>query len=185
MSGLTKKFDESNLREYNGIMLGGDKVKAGDMIKDALEAKGLTQNWLAEQMGQAKQNLSKKLANNTISAREFIEAAAIMGCRVALIDTSNDEELRGRKRGIGPRVRQMAGGVIYDTYKADALCHTLPLDGWFMELYRDQEGRYFVAHYTEWKSGVNHISPCDEDDARRLYEEHGEDESAEVVFGIA
>lgn len=160
-------------------------MRAGDMIKDALEAKGLAQNWLAEQMGQAKQNLNKKLVNNTITAQEFIEAAAIMGCRVALLETGSNEELKGRKRGVGPRVRQMVGGVIYDTYKADALCHTLPLDGWYMELYRDQEGRYFVAHYTEWKSGVNHLSPCDEEDARRLYEEHGEDESADAVFGVA
>lgn len=31
------------------------------MIIDALEAKGLTQNWLAEQMKQVKQNFNKKL----------------------------------------------------------------------------------------------------------------------------
>lgn len=183
MSGQMRNIDGYNLRAYNDIVLGGDTMKAGDMIVDALEAKGLTQNWLAEQMGQAKQNLNRKLVRNTITAQEFIEAASIIGCRVALIETGSNKEIKNRKRGIGPRVRQMVGGVIYDTHKSDALCHTLPMDGWFMELYRDQEGRYFVAHYTEWESGVNHISPCSKEDARRLYEEHGDGDDADSIFG--
>ena len=52
-----------------------------------------------------------------------------------------------------------------------------------MELYRDQEGRYFVAHYREWESGVNHISPCSKEDARRLYEEHWDGDDADSIFG--
>lgn len=182
MSLYDDKIDENHLQSYNQVVVGGEGMKALDYIKDALEAKGKTQKWLSGQMKQAPQNLNKKLLNNTISAQEFFDAAALLGYEIKMVESESNEELRGRKRGVGPRVRQMVGGVIYDTFKADALCHTLLTDGWFLELYRDENGRYFVAHYTEWESGINHISPCGSEDARRLYEQYGEDEPVDEIF---
>ncbi len=187
MSGLVDKIDTLSSPEYNevNIILGGGNVTVADIIRDALKAKNWSQRELAAKMGWSPQNLSGRLKNNSLSAEEWRKVAAILGFEIKMVEIDSNEELKTRKRGIGPRVRQMVNGVIYDTYKADALCHTLWTDGWFMELYRDGEGRYFVAHYTDWKNGVNHISPCSIEDARRLYEQYGEDGDADSVFGVA
>ena len=177
MNGFSDKNDT--------IILGSGDITAADIIRDALKAKDWPQRELAAKMGWSPQNLSGRLQKNSLSAEEWRKAAAILGFEIKMVEIDSNEELRTRKRGTGPRVRQMVNGVIYDTFKADALCHTLWTDGWFMELYKDEEGRYFVAHYTDWKDGVNHISPCGSEDARKLYEEHGEDEDIESIFGAA
>lgn len=139
-----------------------------EIIEDALARKGRSQRWLAGQIGAAPQNFNRKLVRNTLSAQELIAAAAALGCRVALLEDTSGNELKPRKVGIGPRLRSLVDGVWYDTYKADALCHTEPVAGWFMELYRDYNGRYFVAHYTNWESGTNQLSTCSPEDAKRF-----------------
>ncbi len=185
VGGYAEKID-GNLRDgYNGVTLGGDGMSVADIINDALKAKGWSQKQLAAAMNQSPQNLSKKLVNNTLSAQEFLDAVGHLGYEVKVAELGSSEELQTRKRGVGPRLRRMVNRVTYDTYKADALCHTPMQDGWYMELYRDEEGRYFVAHYTMWEEGVDFISPCGEEDARKLYEEHGDAEKAEAVFGVA
>lgn len=160
-------------------------MTAADIIEDALKAKGWSQKQLAKEMGQSPQNLSKKLSNNTITAQEFLDAIGHLGYEVKFLADSGREELKTRKRGVGDRIRKMVNGVIYDTARSDALCRTLWTDGWMMELYRDEEGRFFVAHYTTWEGGVNHITPCTPENARRLYEEYGEGEPSDVIFGVA
>lgn len=142
--------------------------RAKEIIEEALDLKGQSQKWLAGQIGAAPQNFNRKLVRNTLSAQELIDAAAALGCRVALLDDSSGEELKPRRTGIGPRLRQVVDGVLYDTDKSDAICHTDPVAGWFMELYQDSHGRYFVAHYTDWETSSGHISACGAEDARRL-----------------
>ena len=154
-------------------------MKALDYINEALIARGKSRLWLSKQMGLTPQNLSRKLLNNTITTREFLSALSHLGYEIKLIESEASELTTTRKRGVGPRVRQMIDGVIYDTFKAEALCYTTPRDGWFMELYKDDNGRHFVAHYTEWESGTNHISLCGEADAMGLCEKYGKEGSNE------
>ena len=68
----------------------------------------------------------------------------------------------------------MVNGVKYDTFKADAICHSDESEDMFCELYRDENGRYFVAQYVKWEGGVSSISPIGEEDAQRLIEKFGE-----------
>ena len=65
----------------------------------------------------------------------------------------------------------MVNGVKYDTYKSDAICHSDESKDVFCELYRDEQGRYFVATYVKWDGGVSSISPIGDEDANRLIEQ--------------
>jgi len=62
----------------------------------------------------------------------------------------------------------MVNGIKYDTYKSDAICHSDETEDSFDELYEDDEGRYFVAHYVNWEGGVNYISPISQEAASKM-----------------
>jgi transcriptional regulator with XRE-family HTH domain len=162
------------------ILPGNNSITAADILEDALRAKGWTQRRLALATNQSAQNINKKLSRNTIRAQEFLDILSYIGYEVKLF--TGGEELKIRRRGTSDRVRKMVNGVIYDTAKSDALCKTLWTDGWQLELFRDEEGKYFVAHYTTWEDSVNHISPCTPETARKLYEQYGEGIPADAIF---
>ena len=155
---------------------------AKEIIEEALVRKDKSQRWLAAQLGVVSQNLNRKIVRNTLSAQELVDAAEVLGCRVALVDNSSGAELKPLRPGVGPRLRQVIGGVLYDTGKADAICHTEPIAGWFMELYQDRSGHYFVAHYTDWAGAQGHLSACGVEDAKRLCAVCGVDDNLDSEF---
>jgi len=161
-------------------------MKANDIIKAALKKRGKTQKWLAESMGAAPDSLSKKLAGDTLLAAELIRALGLLGMEVAAADTDTGERLdaRGRVAGVLPRTTMMVGGVIYDTAKADALCHTGEANCVTLELYRDYRGLFFLAIASMWGCGDVVLSPCEESYAAQLYATYREDgsEPPEAVF---
>ena len=70
-----------------------------------------------------------------------------------------------------PRVVQMVDGVTYDTGKAESLCtsKTEHSDEFYMELFKDPSGAYFVAYYQVWEGGYNHISPMSKAASKRFW----------------
>ena len=182
-----KDIDENNPPCYDWPVDGGDYVKAMDIIQTALKERGIPQKKLAEMLGVSPQNMSKKLVNNTISAKEFFEAIEALGITITFHDDVTGQEYRERKCGVIPRVSMVVDKVRYDTFKADALCHTEEQDGWLMELYRDFHGRYFLVHWTTWDEVKPSISPCDESHAVRFYDVYKDIESdpTDKVFGNA
>ena len=68
----------------------------------------------------------------------------------------------------------MVDGIMYDTEKSDAVCHAECMRGMKIELYRDAQGRFFVAEYANWGNGKHNISPICKKDAYRLYKEYGD-----------
>ena len=135
-------------------------------VKEMLRDTGKTQKWLAEETGTTRQNISQRLQKGTLSADEFIVIARMLGFRVTL---ENESEVEYRGMNIIPsgpvgvrRVKQMVDGVYYDTGKATAVCHTAEFNGWKMELFLAEDGRYFVAHYTSWEDAKDYITPCSE-----------------------
>lgn len=191
MDELSKNVDTQSTAEYNGICIlsGGEVMTVANIIRDALAAKGMPQSRLAERMKWSPQNLSNRLKNNAFTAEEWRKVADFIGYEVKMVEPGTNEELKTRKRGLGRRVKQMVNGIYYDTEKSDALCNNFYqdgtneyTDGWAQELYRDSSGRFFVAHYTGWKGGVDHISPIESEDARILYEKYGDAEDAESIF---
>jgi len=170
MSLLNANIDGIDGTVYTGT--GSDDVRAAEIIQNALKERGRTQKSLADELGISPQNFSKKLVYDTILAKDFFNAISALGLTVSFHDKSTGEEIKERKAGILPRVSMVVDGVRYDTFKADALCHTEELDGWMMELYRDFRGRYFIVHWTNWENVKPSISLCDKSHAIRLYSDH-------------
>lgn len=144
-------------------------MKAAELIYAALETKGVKQKQLAKMIGKTAQNLNRKLVNNRFLAQEFIDSLEKLGFKV-VVKTLDGNNLQIRNTGLCPRTRKMVGGVIYDTEKSDAICHSPVVDGWRNELYQDMQGRYFIVHYDD---KFANIIPCSEDRARGFYETHG------------
>lgn len=150
-------------------------MKASDIVKDALQSKGVLQKELAERIGQLPKTLSKKLATNKMTAQELIDYVEELGYEVDLVDRCRNERLTVRRRGTGPSVRKMVDGIIYDTKKSDALCHTDVEDGWYIELYRDADGRFFAVHYSLWAQVDAFVTHCPEDEAESMRLKYADD----------
>ncbi len=155
-------------------------MKASDIIEDAQQSRGILQKELAERIGQQPKTLSKKLSANRMSAQELVDYITELGYEISLVDHDGNDRLTIRRRGTGPHVRKMVDGVYYDTNKADALCSTDVSNGWFMELYRDREGRFFVVHYSFWTKIDSFISPCPVEEAKKMFCANTEDTGTNV-----
>lgn len=143
-------------------------MKAADVVLDALRARGVTSKDMAETMGVRPNTLSRKISENRLTANEFFFIADSLSYDVTLTDRDGGSELKVRQRGTGRRVKRMLSGIIYDTGKADAVCHTPMENGWYIELYQDDQGRYFAAHYSTWAGADPFITICPENEAQKL-----------------
>lgn len=148
--------------------LGGEKMTVANICRDLIEKSSLQQKDVAEAMGWSQGAFSNRLRRNSLSAEEFLKLIGILGFDFKIVEKKTNEEIRTRRKGVGERLQMMVNGVKYDTYKADAICHSDENDDMFFELYQDSEGRYFVAQYVRWKGGVSSISPIGAEDAKRL-----------------
>ena len=150
------------------IQVGGDGMKPTEILRDLIKRSPMQQKDIAEQMGWSPEGASNRLRRGTISADEFEKMLGILGYEMKIVEASTSEEVRPRRKGVGGRLRMLVNGVRYDTYKADAICHSDESKDIFCELYRDDEGRYYVANYVRWEGGVSSISPIGDEDAHRL-----------------
>jgi len=174
MSRKPKEVDEIADTVLQFPENGGDSMKAKEIVDDFLRIRGWKQRELADKLGVSPQNFSKKLVNDTISAKEFFEVMEALDVGVTYTDKSTGEVRAERKPGVIPRVSMVVDKIRYDTHKSDALCHTEEQDGWLMELYRDDAGRYYIVHYTVWDGVKPSISPCSEKQAIQFYKTYGD-----------
>ena len=156
--------------------------KAADIIRELMDAEGVSGRELARKIGRAPSAVSSRLTNNTLTAETFFEWCDILGYEVVVQKKDCGSKFQGKRRGIGPRMRRMVGRIIFDTEKSEAICHTPERDGWFMELYADEEGRFFIAHYNSW-GGENFISQAGADEARCMYDAYGDGTADEFFEG--
>lgn len=153
---------------------------SADVIRHLAKRENKKLKELAQNIGQSSSNFSNKLKNNNLAAQDFIKALGYMGYSIYL--AKNDKQVIPEiRKGIGDPLKGMVEGVMYDTVKSDAVCHTECIYGMHVELYRDAEGRFFVAEYAEWGNGKNNISPIAKKDAYRLYKAYG-DGSCDYMF---
>lgn len=148
-------------------------MTAAELLTNALDNRGRTQKELAKFLHAKTVTLHKRIAQNGLKAQEFMDAAEYLGYKVMLVDAETSAEMKVTHKGVGPRTRRRIDGVVYDTGKANALCHTNPENGWWMELY-EKDGQYFAAHYSEWDGVDDFITLCPADEAQKLVEEYGE-----------
>ena len=145
-------------------------MKASDMIRSALVSAGKTQRELAEFMGWSPQNLSGRLKNDTLTFDELTKALSMAGYTVKMISTAG-MELPALGNSNSPRVVQMVDGVTYDTSKAESLCTSKAehSDEFYIELFKDSSGAYFLAYYQLWDGGDNHISPVSKGASKKFW----------------
>lgn len=166
-----------------------DGVKISDAIRVAASAKNFPLRKIAQKMGWSPQNLNNRLKKNSFTAEELLEIADILEFKVQMNEVNIGVEFEDRIKGIGVRVRKIIDGVIYDTYRADALCSNFfqdgknkYTDGMAFELYVDSFGRFFVARYVEWENGTNSITTVGKEEAGKLYRKFGDGTLPEAMF---
>lgn len=152
------------------LQVGGDGMTPAEIVKDLISRSSMQQKEVAEKMGWTEQAISNKFRRNSLTAEEYLQMLEILGYELKIVERDTSEEVFTRRKGVGERLKMMVKGVKYDTYKADAICHSDESEDIFYELYVDQEGRYFVAQYVNWEGGVNSISPIGKEDAERIRE---------------
>ena len=151
-----------------------------DTLSALLKITGKTKKNAAEAMGWAPPKLSQHLNRETLRADDYIEILDRIGIAVKYVNKETGEEIHLHARGNGRRVRRMVDRVIYDTAKSDALAGTFfafengkTPSGMTMELYKDSEGRYFFAQYSNADSSKDIIIPTTEADATAFIKKYG------------
>ena len=154
-----------------------DRKPVCDIIKAEIERADIETAYVADAVNIKRSTFWMKLKNNSFSAEEAIRVLEYLGMEVSIVPSKG---IGKRVGGTGPRVRVMVNRTIYDTAKSYAICHTEWVDGWRMELFMDQENRFFVAHYTTWKDAANIISEIGKEDAAIMYTKYGDGAAFEL-----
>lgn len=152
-------------------------MKASDTVRELIKVSGIPQKDIAEKMNMSPQRLNNRLRRDSLLADDFLHILEMCGYELRVRRLSDEKDVdiysiepHEFKRGIGKRLKMTVKGVKYDTYAADAICHTEIVNGCFTELYKKADGTYFVALYTNWPGGVDRISPIDEESALKIAE---------------
>lgn len=153
---------------FHTINNGGKSMTTADIIKDLLSKSDIQQKELGKFLGVSEVCISNRLRRNSISSDDFLKILDFLGYEINIVSKKTKEIETIRNKGVGKRIKMMVDGIKYDTAKADAICHSDATDFCFYELYKDDEGRYFVAQYSNWENGTNSISPIDENEAMKI-----------------
>lgn len=145
-----------------------EPMTAHRLIRQACVQRSKTQGELASSIGVSPKVLSEQLISGRIPFGRFSQILAELGYEVKVEPLGGGVPVEPQMRGISKDIRQMVDGVVYDTRKADAVCHTSEQSGWYNELYQDQEGRYFVVRNSLWNRENSYIRPCLEKEAKAM-----------------
>ena len=166
----------------NAASNGGVSMTSKEAIIAGLKAAGTTQAEAATRLGWSAQQLSGRLIRNSMRADEFLDFMDAIGIDVTFTVRESGEALKTHIAGAGRRVRAMVDKVKYDTEAASALANNFYADGVneytdgkAMELYVDDEGRYFFAEYTNWEGVKDRITPVSARDAAVFIDKYGTD----------
>lgn len=166
----------------NNALDGGGTMTSREAIVAGLKATGTTQAEAATKIGWSAQQLSGRLMRNSMRADEFLEFMDAIGVDVSFTVRESGAALKTHTPGAGRRVRAMVDKVKYDTEAASALANNFYADGVneyhdgkAMELYVDDQGRYFFAEYTNWEGAKDRITPVTGRDAATFIERYGTD----------
>lgn len=145
-------------------------MKAAELLVNAIDSRGAKCKDIAEALHSKTSTFSRHINENSLKAQELVDAAAFLNYKVVLVDAETDKELSFVNRSGSPRVRRQIYAEVYDTAKAIFLCQTEKKDGWWLELYKTVEGKYFATHYTDWEGVDNFITLCPKEYAEKLIE---------------
>jgi len=149
-----------------------ERTTVAEVLRFHLQKADVPHVEAAKWIGVAPSTFAMKMKGSTFSAEEAVTILDNIGIEVALIE--DKKPVNKKFGGVGPRVKMMVNKTIYDTSASIALCHTKWVDGWMRELFQDQHGRFFVAHYTKWEGATNLISEVGLKDAAMMYAKYGD-----------
>lgn len=156
----------------------GERKTVGQTVRELLENSGVNFQTAAEWIGVGKATVSQKISRNTFYAEEVLKILDNLGLECKIVEGTR--LINKKYGGIGPTVHMMVNRTIYDTSKSIALCHSDWNDGWRTELFKDEEGRFFVAHYTSWEGARDFISEITKKDAMMYYAKYGSGEHSDM-----
>lgn len=135
-------------------------MKGSEIVKNALVNAGKTQNELADFLGMSKQNLSYRMVSDAFTLEEIEKAIGFCGFQIKVVDKDGDD-VPNTGNSSSPRIVQLINGRTFDTSKAESLC-VAPMessDSFYIELFRDVQGQFFLAYYQLWDGGKSWITP--------------------------
>lgn len=129
-----------------------------EVFNAVLPAIGRTYSEAAAKIGWSRQQMSQKMARDSLRARDLLKIMEANGVEVCFRIKETGEIIQlfqCKVPGHGRRIKGMSHKVKYDTEKANALSNTFYADGKneydengeAQELYVDANGRYFLAIY--------------------------------------
>lgn len=155
-----------------------ERKPVGDVIRELLQEAEISYAQAAKWIDISASTFGSKVKGSTFYADEAVEVLYNLGMEIKIV---KEAHLVNKKYGgIGPNFRMMVNRIIYDTSKSIALCHNEWNDGWRMELFVDEEGRFFVAHYTSLEGAKPFISEMSKNDAMMMYAKYGNGENADL-----
>lgn len=186
MESIQKMIDQIIVSAYNAkneqenAENGGNIMTAKEMLTAAFRDAGTNQAEAAQKCGWIPQQMSGRLSRNSLRADDFLRLLDAAGVDVTMTVRETGTPVKVFGSGAGRRVRRMVNHVIYDTRYADAISNDFYADGEneyhdgrAMELYRDREGRYFFAEYTNFDGAQDRIVPVGGTDAAEFIEKYG------------
>ena len=130
---------------------------AAAMLAHLLEITNTSQRRLAEDLGWSAQLLNSRLKKDSFPANDWIEAIRHLGYQVVPYAAKAPVEPM-RKDGVCPDFRKVVDGQVYDKSSATALGHQW-FDGGLRELYRADDGRYFLVNQICWPKLNTSVCP--------------------------
>ena len=117
-------------------------------VRKLIKVAGLREQDVAERIGISLNSFSRRLNQNTLSAKQFFDICDVCGADARVVLRLSGKEVWDRDLREGRRVRRMVRGIVYDTDHAVALGNNFKTDDVpKREAYRDVDGNYFFADY--------------------------------------
>jgi len=140
-----------------------------DRVRAIMKAGRKTENEVAKAIGMTPRMFKMRLNKNTFTLDQFWSICDACNVEIRLIVKRNGADVFEVAEGEGRHIRKLVDGVIYDTNHAIALSNDFNSGG-NRELYRDTDGNYFFAVYSD---EADMIVPCAVEDVTDFISANG------------
>lgn len=164
----------------NQASIGGTAMSSTEILDAVLKKLNKTRANAAQGMGWTMQQLNCRIFRKSLRADDFLDLMESLGVDVTFTIRDSGKNVNTHIIGAGRRVKAVVNHIPYDTRNADALANSFYADGKnkftggkALELYIDEEGRYFFAEYSEFEGIKDVITPVTGEVAASFIEKYG------------
>lgn len=144
-------------------------MKNSERIDAIMKAGRKTDQEVARAIGMTARMFKMRRNKDTFTLDQFFKICDACNVEVRLIVKRNGADVFDVAEGEGRRVRKLVNGYIYDTNHSVAISNDFWNNG-NRELYRDVDGNYFFAVYSDESDS---IIPCTVEDVTEFIEANG------------